>query len=411
MAAVPFPLSVCAAVLGAGLWDIDVLVNRTLVYSGLLVGVAAVYVMSVVLLGRLLGQASGAPLAATVVVAVIVVPLKVRLERVANRIVYGQRDDPHATLAALVGRLDAAAHTEDAVTSSLQTLVETLPLRGATVATDSATWSVGDVDEPATTFNLVLRSATLGTLSVQPLPGVRLGTSARSTLQAVAGALALIVHNQEMTAELLRSRARLVAARDEERHRISVDLHDGIGPSLAALGLKSHRAHDLVRSDPDAAEQALEDLADEIRRTVADVRAIVSGMAPGELEVHGLAASLPDLIGRFDGPTMTVELTSDLSPSDELPVGIEIAAYNVVAEALANAVAHAGAGRCTVTVSRNGWLDIDVVDDGTGLPPSINPGIGIASMRRRVEACGGTFTIGAALEGGTAVRARLPVAG
>ena len=127
--------------------------------------------------------------------------------------------------------------------------------------------------------------------------------------------------------------------------------------------------------------------------------------------MHGLAASLPDLIGRFDGPTMTVELTSDLSPSDELPVGIEIAAYNVVAEALANAVAHAGAGRCTVTVSRNGWLDIDVVDDGTGLPPSINPGIGIASMRRRVEACGGTFTIGAALEGGTAVRARLPVAG
>ena len=172
-----------------------------------------------------------------------------------------------------------------------------------------------------------------------------------------------------MTAELLRSRARLVAARDEERHRISVDLHDGIGPSLAALGLKSHRAHDLVRRDPDAAEQALEDMADEIRRTVADVRAIVSGMAPGELEANGLAASLPALIERFDGPTMTVELTCDLSPGDELPVGVEIAAYNVVAEALANAVAHAGAGRCTVTVSRNGRLDIDVVDDGTGLPP------------------------------------------
>jgi signal transduction histidine kinase len=223
--------------------------------------------------------------------------------------------------------------------------------------------------------------------------------------------LALIVHSEEVTAELLRSRARLVAARDEERHRISVDLHDGIGPSLAALGLQSHRAHALVRHDPDAAQRALEDMADEIRRTVADVRAIVAGMAPGELEANGLAACLPALIERFDSPAMTVELTCDLSSGDELPVGVEIAAYNVVAEALANAVAHAGAGRCTVAVSRNGRLEIDVVDDGSGLPSSLVAGIGIASMRRRVEACGGTFTIGAGPAGSTVVRARLPVSG
>jgi signal transduction histidine kinase len=206
--------------------------------------------------------------------------------------------------------------------------------------------------------------------------------------------------------DLQRARERLVLAREEERRRLRRDLHDGIGPALAGLTLKTETARALLPPGADSASRQLHDLSEEIRRTVLDVRRLVEGLRPPALDELGLAGACALAADRLTAGT---ELTASvLAPDDlpALPAAVEVAAYRIVVEAVTNTVRHARARHCQVSIDhRDTTLTITV--DGAGLRAAGSHGHGLAIMRERAKELGGSVTVMDRSPGVT-VEARLP---
>jgi signal transduction histidine kinase len=221
------------------------------------------------------------------------------------------------------------------------------------------------------------------------------------------------VSTVRLTADLQRSRERLVAAREEERRRLRRDLHDGLGAQLAGLTVQAGVLRRLVTDDPAAAEELAGELRQELRGAIADIRRLVHGLRPPALDELGLAGALERLAevtgAEPEGPRMTVQ-TGDVPP---LPAAVEVAVYRIVQEALTNVVRHAHARACTVRLAVDpATITVTVTDDGVGLPAgSGHAGVGLSSMRERAEEMGGTTTVQDAPGGGVRVRAVLPRSG
>src|SRR4029077_15656308 len=214
LSSLALPAAVVIAILNGGLWDIDLVVSRSLVYGFLVGGVLGVYVVAVITVGDALGRTTGAPLVATAIVAIGVNPARVWLPKVVNRFVYGYRDDPTAVLHELSDRLDAAG-AEDVVQRAADTLRRALRLQSVEVVSGAA--EVGGRHEP---FPLVYQGEGVGVLLVQPPPGAPLSARRRRTMIEGSRQLAVVVHAQALTDELMLSRERLVATREEERLRL-----------------------------------------------------------------------------------------------------------------------------------------------------------------------------------------------
>jgi signal transduction histidine kinase len=219
----------------------------------------------------------------------------------------------------------------------------------------------------------------------------------------------------EMTADLQRSRGRLVTAREEERRRLRRDLHDGLGPALAGVAMKLDAAGALVEQDPAAAREQLAQLRAETSEAIDDIRRLVYELRPPQLDELGLVGAIEERAARLavedggarhGGLSVRVEAPPELPP---LPAAVEVAVYRIAQEALANVVRHSGAGQCTVRVTLNAGLELEVYDDGGGLPERHRPGVGLGSMRARAAELGGSCTIEHAAGGGTVVRANLPL--
>ena len=233
----------------------------------------------------------------------------------------------------------------------------------------------------------------------------------RRLLDDLARQAGIAVHAVGLHAELQRARARLVAAREEERRRLRRDLHDGLGPALAAQTLKVGAARSLLRRDPDAADARLAELEGDLADALADVRRLVYNLRPPALDELGLAAAIrqaaSDYAGGPDGTRIWVDAPERLPP---LPAAVEVAAYRIVQEALTNVVRHARARECLVTLRlATGALEVEVVDDGAGLPAPHRSGVGLSSMQERAAELGGSCSIAAQPAGGTRVLARLPL--
>ncbi len=213
---------------------------------------------------------------------------------------------------------------------------------------------------------------------------------------------------------LLASRRRLVVAREEERRRIRRDLHDGIGPMLAAMTLKVDLARDVLRSDPDAADHALEALKHDTQGAVAEIRRLTRELRPPALDELGVVEAIRhranDLAGGAEGERVAIEVAcpGSLPPLD---AAVEAAAYRIAVEAMTNVVRHARAHRCRVRLSGNGVLVIEVSDDGEGFASGRGAGVGMMSMRERCAELGGSLGVDRTPEGWTVVRATLPVTG
>jgi len=214
--------------------------------------------------------------------------------------------------------------------------------------------------------------------------------------------------------QLQRAHQRLVTAVEEERRRLRRDLHDGLGPALASQGLKLAAAKQLLKRDPNAVESLLDQVMAQNQQTVSDVRRLVYGLRPPVLDEHGLAEAIRAhvLHGQSGGLQIEVgELPNGLPP---LSAAVEVAAYRIALEAFTNVIHHAQAAHCTIqfVLIRNdiaNALQIEVVDDGIGLPRELRAGVGLRSMRERAEELGGTLTIESASRGGTRILATLPL--
>ena len=230
-------------------------------------------------------------------------------------------------------------------------------------------------------------------------------------------------HAVLLTADLERSRRRIVAAREEARRRLGSDLHDGVGHRLAALVRQAETAANLLDRDPAAAKVMLADLTCRTKEAIAEVRGLAHALHPPELELLGLADALRER-ARQDGHGMQVRVDAPeaLPP---LPVAVEAAAYYIAQEALTNMHRHAAARRCHVRLAlvagaaQDGpvlagavpALELEVTDDGRGPSPSgraSGAGLGLASMRERAAELGGSCVVEPAPAGGTRVYARLP---
>lgn len=216
------------------------------------------------------------------------------------------------------------------------------------------------------------------------------------------------VHLVRLTRDLRRTRERLVLAREEERRRLRRDLHDSIGPTLAALNLKAGALRALILSDPDAAARQMTELREQIRLVITDIRRVVYNLRPPALDELGMLAAIREQAAQFSSPELTVSVNAPetLPP---LPAAVEVAAYRIVLEALTNVARHAQARRCTIRLQLVDGLSIEVLDDGLGLPGLPSEGVGLASMRERAAELGGDCALMRPPGGGTLVRARLPL--
>src|SRR5918994_7631071 len=236
---------------------------------------------------------------------------------------------------------------------------------------------------------------------------------ARSRTQAFRASTDLKEANLELeqaNTELQRSRESLVSAREEERRRLRRDLHDGVGPQLAALMLELETASDLV-SDNHEASALMAKLSKRAREIVSDVRHSVHALRPPALDELGLVEALKEGAIQYGpaGLRVSVDNPQDLS---HLPAAVEVACYRIVQEALANVVRHAGASRCSIRLILDedaGALSVEVEDDGRGIRDYDSIGVGMISMRERTEELGGWCTVESVEGGGTLVRALLPL--
>jgi len=218
----------------------------------------------------------------------------------------------------------------------------------------------------------------------------------------------------EKDKQLQEAHQRLVAAVEEERRRLRRDLHDGLGPALASLGLKLAAAKQLLRRDPDSVESLLDQVMAQNRETVNEVRRLVYGLRPPVLDERGLAEAIRAhvLNGQSSGLQIEVgEMPIGLPP---LPAAVEVAAYRIVLEALTNVIRHAQAKHCVIRfkLNQNGSgpiLELEIVDDGIGLPHDLQAGVGLRSMRERAEELGGSYVIESLTANGTSVCVKLPL--
>ena len=408
------PVTIGLAVLRRRLWDVDPLINRTLVYGGLTLLVLALYVALVGLAFVFFGGASNLFLAALAVgvAALLAQPLRAGLQRAVNRLMYGDRDDPGTVLARLGDQLATAAAPTEALRQLVASVAQALKLPYVAIESSEAALlaETGRRDASPLSLPLVYQSSPVGRLLVGlRAPGESFSAAERRLLDDIARQAGAAVYAAQLTGHLQRSREQLVLAREEERRRLQRDLHDGLGPQLAALGMQLEVARSLAVDSPDAAA-LLAKLAAETQHAIADIRRLVYDLRPPALDQLGLVGALREYVAgprEGSGPHVTVEAPSALPP---LPAAVEVAAYRIVQEAVANCRRHAAAATCRVTLAvAKSELRVAVEDDGRGLPPAVIPGLGLASMRERAAELGGECRIESTPGRGARVSAAFPL--
>ena len=410
------PIGIGMAILRSQLFDIEVVLSRTLTYGALTALVVGVYAAVLLGVGALFDNRSLAGFVGVVVVAIAIQPVHARLRRRVDRWVFGDRADPYAALRRLSDRLEATADPAQAMHIVTTSIAEALRVDAVSVELDSAVPAA--VATPAgdglVRVPLVHHEHRLGQLVIDVPRGRQLSTADRQMLDDLARHAAVVVNALRLTLDLQQSRARLVSAREEERRRLRRDLHDGVGPSLAAMVLKLNVLGATV-VDPSSTE-LLTEVRDETKAAIAEIRRLVDDLRPPALDEVGLLGALRQrsvslsahggdhpLVVEVDGP-------GSLPP---LPAAAEVAAYRIAMEAITNVVRHAAATRCLVVVSLDdaAGLVVEVSDNGRGLHVREAPerGVGLASMRERAAELGGSCVVSARPGGGTLVRAIIPL--
>src|SRR5215203_3746599 len=412
------PVFTFIAIVRYHLFDIGVVINRTLVYGSLSACVVGIYVLAVVALGTVFQARRNlaVSLLATGLVAVLFQPLRMRLQRGVNRLMYGERDDPYAVISRLGRRLEATLAPDTVLPTVVETIAQALKLPYAAILLKegegfrTAAAYGSPRGEPAT-LPLVYQREEIGRLVLSPrAPGEGFSDADRSLLEDLARQAEVAVHAVRLTTDLQHSRERLVATREEERRRLRRDLHDGLGAQLVGLNVQAGTLRRLIPHDPDAADELVVELREELRSAITDIRRLVYDLRPPALDDLGLAEALRRLAERYGSEdeqlSVLVEVPEDLP---NLPAAVEVAVYRIVQEALTNVARHARAKSCVVRLAVNEEVGLEIVDDGVGIPAERSAGVGLSSMRERASELGGSCAVQSVPEGGTRVLVRLPL--
>jgi len=410
------PAAVTIAILRYQLLDIRLVVSRSLVYGVLTAAAAGTYVGLVALLDVLVRSrvSLGSAIAASVIIAIGFNPARVRLQRLIDSALYGDRRDPVRTVSLVGERLaDTGAAGLPGV---LEALCDSLRLPFAAVRFGSAeVASHGTAPELLHSIGLSYDGSRIGELIVGLRYGQRrLGSQDVAVLELLAGPLALALHATALSAALQESRVSIVAAREEERRRLRRDLHDGLGPALTGIAFKADAARNTLPTDPARAGELLGQLRADTTAAIGDIRRLVYGLRPPALDDLGLIGSLRQqsarLAQRADGGSVAVHMDApeDLPP---LPAAVEVAAYRIITEAMTNAARHSGASSINVklALADGNGLSIEVSDDGAGPRSPWQAGFGLISMRERAAELGGSCDAGPGPGGGGRVTASLPL--
>jgi len=444
---VGIPAATAIAILRYRLYDIDLVINRTLVYGALALFIAGVYIGVVAGLGALIGGAGRPNLAlsivATALVAVAFQPVRELVERLANRLVYGKRATPYELLSKFSDRVAGSYASEEVLLRMAQVLAEgtgaaraDVWLRIGNVIASAASWPAKDGPAPesvALTGQLLPpmpdltrvlpvrhQGELLGALSIKKRPGEAVTSVEDDLLKNLAAQAGLVLRNVRLTAELrarleeiskqaadLRaSRQRIVAAQDAERRRLERNIHDGAQQNLVALTVKLRLATALAKRDPEGARVSVKELAGESDRALETLGALARGIYPPLLRQQGLAAAV-----RAEAAKMPIEANIHADHLDRFPPEVEAAVYFVCLEALQNVAKHARAARVQITLrSVAHQLSFEVTDDGAGFEVAKDAdGSGLRNMRDRIEGIGGRLVIRSVANQGTTVSGRVPV--
>jgi two-component system NarL family sensor kinase len=382
----------------------------------LLIAVYAVTVYALVLaLGGFSDLRVAPPLHLTLIAlflfALGVVPLSRWLRRRLDSLITSWPDDPYGAINQLQAELSRDPAPRAIVPAVVATITATLklPYGAITSPPDGERVSVGVAPPNAERLTIPLRfgDTLVGALEVAARrPGVTFSADELTLVYSLARQVGITLHAAQLSEALQTSRAQLVAAREEERRRIRRDLHDGLGPTLAALRLQLGAARRTLRDEPAAAEALLDELRADVAAATAAIRRLVYDLRPPLLDEHGLVGALRSL-GRLVEPLpLWLELPDEL-PS--LPAAVEVALYRIAAEALHNVARHARATSCTLRLElTDESVALHVCDDGVGLPAGHRAGVGLAAMHERAEELGGSVVVAQGANGVLTVTTRIP---
>jgi signal transduction histidine kinase len=433
------PAAITVAILKYRLYDIDVVLNKAVVYGLVAAFITAVYVAIVVGIGSALGRTGNEllPIVAAVVIAVAFQPARDRARRLANRLVYGSRATPYEVLSDFAGQMGGAVASEALLPRMAQVLGEGTGAASATVwlrvgggLRPEGRWPmegpelptlpiVGDELPRIEGTDLMVpvrhRGEVLGALSLVKRPGEALTPTERTLTEDLAAQAGLVLRNVALTAELIRrleelraSRQRLVSAQDEERRRLERNIHDGAQQQLVAIGVRLGLVGRLVDGDAAKAKALLEELRADTTQALDDLRDLARGIYPPLLADQGLAVAL---VAQARKATFPVEVSAD--GAGRYPQEIEAAVYFSCLEAIQNAAKYAHATRVEIRLSQsNGALSFEVADDGQGFDPASRPlGSGLTNIRDRLDALGGSLDVRSTPGSGTTVAGRIPLEG
>jgi signal transduction histidine kinase len=416
------PIAIGFAVLRYRLYEIDVVINRAVLFGSMAVFITVVYVGVVAGVGALAGS-GGSPLVSALAAAIVAIafqPARRRAQRFADRLVYGKRATPYEVLSAFSERLAGAYGDEDLLPRMARILGEGTAAERADVwlkAGDQlqpvAVWPTDAVPRAPRPSNRAEglvpvrhQGEVLGALSIEKRPGEQISPTEDRLIADLASQAGLVLRNAALIEDLRRSRQRLVAAQDEERRKIERNLHDGAQQQLVALAVQLKLARTLVDRDPERAGQMLDGLQGSATSALEDLRDLARGIYPPLLADKGLAAAL-DAQAR----KAAVPVTVDSKALGRYPREVESTLYFCALEALNNVAKYAEASAARVHLAQaDGHVSFAVTDDGRGFDPAATAyGTGLQGMADRLAALGGTLRVRSSPGDGTTVAGTLPV--